>query len=95
MTHNFRLALVVFSVIAAAMWLSACGLIKSAPAPVLPPVVIKVPSYMPLPAECKALQPVDLPPGTTAQDLIAKQAAAILAYESEVKRCFTATPPAP
>lgn len=83
-----------FSSVLITVLLAGCGLIKPASAPVLPPVVIKVPAYVPLPAECKALQPVALPPGTTATQLIAAQAAAILAYESEVKRCFDTKPPA-
>lgn len=55
---------------------------------VLPPEIVKVPVFVPLPPECGLLGKVELPPGSTAMDVMKKQHAAILAYEVQVKTCF-------
>ena len=56
-------------------------------APVQPPQIVRVPEYMTLPVACQRLQPVDLPAGTTAQQLIERQHAALLAYEQQIRAC--------
>jgi starvation-inducible outer membrane lipoprotein len=60
---------------------------------VLPPEIIKVPVYMPLPSECSKKALVDLPPGSTAVDVMAKQKKAIDELEAQVQRCFRSAGP--
>jgi hypothetical protein len=52
-----------------------------------PPEIIRIPVPQPLPDVCRTLQHVVLPEGSTAQDVIEAQHAAILAYESQVNAC--------
>lgn len=52
-----------------------------------PPEIIQIPVPQPLPDACRMLQPVTLPEGSTAQDVIEAQHAALLAYEAQVKAC--------
>lgn len=59
----------------------------------LPPEVIRVPVFMPLPAECGAMQPIVLPPNSTPTDVMAQLKAAVDAYNDQVRRCFKATVP--
>lgn len=54
---------------------------------VLPPKIVEVVKPAPVPAACKRLQAVILPPGTTAEKVMEAQARAILAYEEQVKEC--------
>lgn len=68
--------------------LSGCSLLKTAPPVVLPPEIIKVPTFVPLPDSCSRLQSVALPAGTTAEQVMAAQNAALRAYEDQVRRCF-------
>ena len=63
--------------------LSGCS---SAPV-VLPPKIVEVVKPAPVPAACKRLQAIVLPPGTTAEQVMKAQAIAILAYEEQVKEC--------
>lgn len=71
--------------LAACLLLAGCA---AAPPVVLPPKLIEVPVYMPLPKECAATVTVDLPVGSTAIDVMAKQKKAIDELEAQVKRCF-------
>lgn len=59
---------------------------SSAPV-VLPPKIVEVVKPAPVPAACRRLQAVILPPGTTAEQVMEAQARAILAYEEQVKEC--------
>lgn len=54
-----------------------------------PPEIIEVPVYKPLPAECKVLPTVDLPPGSTASDVMARQKKALDEAAAQIKRCST------
>ena len=54
---------------------------------VSPPNIVEVVKPAPVPAACKRLQAVILPPGTTAQGVMEAQARAILAYEEQVREC--------
>ncbi len=54
---------------------------------VLPPKIVEVVKPAPVPAACKRLQAIVLPPGTTAEQVMKAQAIAILAYEEQVKEC--------
>ena len=54
---------------------------------VSPPRLIKVPVPQPVPVACRQLRAVDLPAGTTAQQVIERQHAVIVAYEEQVKAC--------
>lgn len=54
---------------------------------VLPPKIVEVVKPAPVPAACRRLQAVILPPGTTAEQVMEAQARAILAYEEQVKEC--------
>lgn len=65
------------------MMLSGCS---SAPV-VSPPRIVEIPVPQPVPAACRQLRAVDLPQGTTAQQVIERQHATILAYEEQVKAC--------
>lgn len=70
--------------ILAAVLLTGC-----ANTPVIaPPQIIEVPKYMPLPSECGKLATVDLPPGSSANDVLAKQDKALDELEAQIKRCF-------
>lgn len=61
----------------------------TAPKPiVLPPEIIKVPVYMPLPAECGQKVTVDLPVGSTAVDVMSKQDKALDEANSKIEKCF-------
>ena len=53
-----------------------------------PPEIIKVPQYMPLPDDCAAHHPVDLPAGASAADVMLEQREVIDAYEDQIDRCF-------
>jgi hypothetical protein len=58
-----------------------------------PPQIIRVPTYIPLPPDCGELQPVVLPPGSTALDVMKTLNAAVKAYNDQVERCFNPAPP--
>jgi hypothetical protein len=64
--------------------LAGCGSTKLV---VPPPEIIKVPVYMPLPAECGKKAVVDLPPGSTPVDVMAKQKKALDELEAQIDRC--------
>jgi hypothetical protein len=69
----------------------ACLLFAScttAPPVVLPPEIIEVPKYMPLPAECGKKAEVDLPVGSTPNDVMSKQKTAIDELEAQIERCY-------
>lgn len=68
--------------------LTLCGCSRARVVP-SPPEIIRVPVPVELPAECRVLQPVELPPGSTAQDVMQKQHAAILLYEKQIAACFS------
>lgn len=53
-----------------------------------PPQIIHVPQYLPLPDDCAIQWPVDLPPGSTAADVMLEQREVIDAYVAQVRRCF-------
>jgi hypothetical protein len=55
---------------------------------ILPPEIVKVPVYIPLPADCGVMQPVVLPVGSTPTDVMAQLKAAVDAYNDQVSRCF-------
>jgi hypothetical protein len=55
---------------------------------VLPPEIIKVPVFMPLPAECGQKVTVDLPVGSTAVDVMTKQDKALDEANSKIEKCF-------
>jgi hypothetical protein len=59
----------------------------------LPPEIVKVPQYMPLPADCGVMQPVVLPPGSTARDVMLQLKHAVEVYNDQVKRCFGVSNP--
>jgi hypothetical protein len=69
-----------------ALFLSGCATTR--PPVVSPPIIIKVPTFVSLPAACGKTQTVVLPPGSTAEQVLAAQLDAILAYEDQVHRCF-------
>jgi hypothetical protein len=48
---------------------------------------MEVPKYLPLPAACSRLVAIDLPDGSTAQDVIEAQATAIVQYEKQIEDC--------
>jgi hypothetical protein len=79
-------------VVILALLLAGCSMLRPNPI-VLPPQIIKVPTFVPLPEECKRLQALPMPPGTTAEQALSAQHSAILAYESQVRRCFMVLPP--
>ena len=54
---------------------------------VLPPKIIQIPTPVEQPAACKRLRAVDLPAGSTAQDVIEAQHRAILEYELQIREC--------
>jgi hypothetical protein len=49
--------------------------------------IVEVPRYVDTPAACKRLRAVVLPPGSTAQDVIEAQHAALLEYERQIAEC--------
>lgn len=55
---------------------------------VLPPEIIKVVEPAKLPEPCAAKAHVELPPNSTATDVMAKQKKAIDELEAQVQRCF-------
>ena len=65
------------------MMLCACS---SAPV-VSPPRLVEIPVAQPVPAACRQLRTLELPQGTTAQQVIERQHSVILAYEEQVKAC--------
>lgn len=67
------------------MTLCAC---TSAPAVLpLPPQLVEVDKVIPRPAECDVLQPVDLPSGSSARDVLTAQHEALRKYENQVEAC--------
>lgn len=52
-----------------------------------PPKVIEVPVHVPQPAACARIRAVDLPPGSSAQDVIETQHRVILEYEAQITQC--------
>ena len=54
---------------------------------VSPSRIVEVPVPQPVPVACRQLRAVELPPGTTAQQVIERQHAVIVAYEEQVKAC--------
>lgn len=67
------------------MTLSACS---SAPEVVRgPPTVVEVPKAAEVPEGCRTLRAVVLPPGTTARQVMERQAAVIREYEKQVEEC--------
>ena len=54
---------------------------------VLPPKIIPIPTPVEQPAACKRLRAVDLPAGSTAQDVIEEQARVLREYEQQVIIC--------
>ena len=54
---------------------------------VLPPKLIPIPTPVEQPAACKRLRAVDLPAGSTAQDVIEAQHRVLLEYEQQVIHC--------
>ena len=83
----------VSKVIALALLLAGCAHEPKKVA--VPPVIIKVPEYMPLPADCGAMQQVALPPGSSARDVMLQLKKAVDAYNDQVRRCFGASAPTP
>lgn len=72
------------------LMLAGCSAPRSV---VLPPEIIKVPVFMPLPADCGALQPVVLPPGSSANDVMLQLKKAVDSYNDQVSRCFGVSNP--
>lgn len=68
------------------MTICGCSRVRVVPSP---PEVIRIPQYLPLPKECGVLQAITLQPGSTAQDAIEEQHAAILRYETLIAACFS------
>ena len=64
--------------------LCGCSTVREVPSP---PEIVRIPVPQPLPAVCRSLQPVNLPAGSTAQDVIEAQHAALLRYEAQVRAC--------
>lgn len=54
---------------------------------VQPPKIIQIPTPVEQPAACKRLRAVDLPAGSTAQDVIEEQARVLREYEQQVIIC--------
>ena len=77
-------------VVVACVLLSGCAATKPV---VLPPEVIEVPVRKPLPAECGKKATVDLPVGSTAADVMAKQKKALDEQAAQIERCFTEAGP--
>lgn len=73
-------------ILIACLLLSGCTHLP--PPVVLPPEIIGVPQYMPLPPECSEEAKVDLPVGSTAADVMAKQKKALDEQKAQIKRCF-------
>lgn len=59
----------------------------SAPVVVPSTKLVEVPIVVPQPAACARLRALDLPTGSTAQDVIEAQQAVILQYEAQVREC--------
>ena len=59
---------------------------SSAPV-VSPPRLVEIPVAQPMPAACRQIRALELPQGTTAQQVIERQHAVIVAYEEQVKAC--------
>ncbi len=55
---------------------------------VVPPEIIEIPKYVPLPAECAVLPKVELPEGSSANDVMARQKKALDDALAQIKRCF-------
>lgn len=71
--------------------LVACLLLAGCATPppvVLPPELVEIPVYKPLPAECGEKVKVDLPVGSTAVDVMAKQGKAVDEANSKIEKCF-------
>ena len=66
---------------------SGCSGVREVPGPTR---IVEIPKIVPLPAECAALQRVELPSGATAQTVIEAQHAALLRYEAQLNACSTA-----
>ena len=79
---GFHSSRCMLSVIACILLASCAGR-----AVVLPPKVIEIPTPVEQPAACQRLRAVDLPAGSTAQDVIEAQHRAILEYEAQIKEC--------
>lgn len=73
-------------ILLACLLLSGCA--HTPPPVVLPPEVIRIPQYVPLPPECSKEAEVDLPVGSTAADVMAKQKKALDEQTAQIKRCF-------
>lgn len=59
------------------------------PAVVQPPRIVEIPVPVPQPAACARIRAVDLPPGSSAQDVIETQHRVLLEYENQVRACST------
>lgn len=56
---------------------------------VLPPEIVEVPVFKPMPPECKVLPKVELPEGSTASDVMARQKKALDEAAAQIARCST------
>lgn len=65
------------------MTLAACS---TAPV-VSPPRVVEVVKAAPIPAVCRQLRTLALPPGATAEDVMREQHRLIVEYEAQVAAC--------
>lgn len=75
-----------FATLFAVALLAGCA---SAPERVAaPPEIVRVPQYLPLPDDCGIIHGVNLPPGSSAGDVMLEQREVIDVYADQVQRCF-------
>lgn len=65
----------------------------ASPVKVLPPEIVKVPVFMPLPADCGDLPVVALPDGSSAADVMEQLRQALDIAEDQIQRCFDTSNP--
>lgn len=57
----------------------------------LPPQIIQVPTYAPLPAACFRLRPIYAPDGASVLEVIEEQQRVLLEYREQIKACAATT----
>lgn len=67
--------------------LSACSSGRGASPVVTPPQLVEIPTPLPVSVDCRRLQTIRYPRGSSAEDVIEAQQAALLRYEEQIKAC--------